>query len=84
MFFVAAIEGDVVLHDQVHRREVAGRLLAGEGAVQLVDQLPALHGQRLGHGRDLVLAGADALIGGLAAVAAGDVVRRAVRALPAR
>ncbi len=69
----AAVEVDIGLGHHVQRRDVAGPLLAGEGAVQLVDQLPALQVQRLGHGDRLVGAGADALIGAFGAVARRDV-----------
>src|SRR5690606_6421108 len=49
--------------------------LAGEGAVDLVNKLPALEVQRLGDGGDLVLAVADALEGGSRAVAGRDLPR---------
>ena len=57
----AAIFIDVGGREQMHRSHVGARRLAGEGAVQFVDALPAVQVQRLGDSRDLVLLVTDAL-----------------------
>jgi hypothetical protein len=53
----------------VDRGDVAAGGLAGEGAVELDDDLPALLGQRLGHGGGLELPAVDAFEGRRVAVA---------------
>lgn len=63
-----AIEGDVVLADQMHGRHVARQRRTREQPVQLVDQLPALLAQRLRDRADLEGARADAREGRSAAI----------------
>src|SRR6266852_9317322 len=71
----AAIFIDVGGREQMHRSHVGARRLAGEGAVQFVDALPAVQVQRLGDSRDLVSLVTDALERGHRAVAGGDLPR---------
>src|SRR4051794_15318809 len=52
----AAIELDVGGHEEMRGGHVAAVLLAGEGPVGLVDDLPALQAKGFGHGAGLVLA----------------------------
>ena len=68
----------------MHLRRVTrpGHLV--ERAVQFVDDLPALHVQRLGHGAGLVALGADALIRSLRAVTGRHGLRRAIALLAGR
>src|SRR3954470_10914616 len=63
----------VVGRGDVHRCHVSAVGTAREGAVEFVDDLPALEGQRLGHGGGLVLPAVHALEGGRVAVAGSDV-----------
>jgi hypothetical protein len=57
--------------------DITAGVPAGVGAVELVDDLPALQGQRLGDRGGLVLPAFDALEGGRVAVARADVEGRA-------
>src|SRR5215207_3962242 len=74
-----AVELDVLFRHEVDRRHVAARLLASEGAVQLIHTLPAVQVEWLGNGRGLVLPSPHPLICRNAAVARRDELRRAAR-----
>ena len=59
-------------------RHIARPFLVREGAIELVNQLPTLHVERLGNGGCLVFLLANTLVSGFRAVAGGNVLRIAV------
>src|SRR5713226_4397146 len=71
----ATIELDVVHGDQVNGRHVPARRRASEGAVHLVDRLPAVQIERFWNGGGLKLPLANAVVRRHAAVAAGNHLR---------
>jgi hypothetical protein len=69
---VPAVCVDVLFRHEMDFGDVPAWLLTVKGAIEFVDRLPTVQVERFRHGADLVLAFANALIRGCAAVAGRD------------